>query len=106
MGVLKKDSTRRFRIKFATTPSQSCTASCLDFVSKMSLHFDVKSIPVTEGESQIPMEDSQILTSSQQGSASVDITGTGMALSDVARKVIPAFILKNQKKKENIKSYV
>ncbi|XP_031558719.1 meiotic recombination protein REC114-like [Actinia tenebrosa] len=80
------DSTRRFRIKFSTTSSQSSTDSCHDFVSKMSLHFDVREIPVTEGESQIPMEDSQMLTSSQQSGTSDDVTGAVMTLTEVAGK--------------------
>lgn len=65
----------------------------------MSLHFDVREIHVAEGESQIPMEDSQMLTSSQQGSTSDDVTGTGMTLSDLAGKV---FHMQVSLKKQNL----
>ena len=84
-----KDLTRRFRIKFSTTSSESSSASCKDFMSKMSLHFELREIPVTEGESQMPLEDSQVLMPSQHGSmTSDDSMGAGMTFSEAAGKVI------------------
>ncbi|KAK3699601.1 hypothetical protein QZH41_014298, partial [Actinostola sp. cb2023] len=81
------DATRRFRIKFSKTSlSQSSTESCRDFVKTMSGSFSVKEVPVTEQDSQVPMEDSQSFPSSQSSSASADLTGTGTSLADIARK--------------------
>ena len=99
----QNDSSRRFRVKFSKSTDRSATEICRQFINEISSQVSVREISVgtsTESDSQVQMEDSQVISPDSQhaqinraagpstvSSCSAGASARGQTLSDLANKV-------------------
>ena len=99
----QQNDSRRFRVKFRKSTDRSATEICRQFINEISSQISVREISVgtsTESDSQVQMEDSQLISPDSQhaqinraagpstvSSCSAGASARGLTLSDLANKV-------------------